>query len=125
MGRIRKALRADLEAGADDRAFGKGWISGVLGLALGLGGLAAVLFLKFPGLLAMPMLRDYYGTPLVRMVLYAVLILAFLLAISNLVIRRQKVMGFTAITAVLVATLLGSSPIKSDVGVETGYYLGL
>lgn len=36
MGVLRRMLRADLEAGAADRAFGTGWFSGVVGLALAL-----------------------------------------------------------------------------------------
>ena len=39
MGKLRQTLRADLEAGAAERAFGTGWISGVLALALALIGL--------------------------------------------------------------------------------------
>jgi sterol desaturase/sphingolipid hydroxylase (fatty acid hydroxylase superfamily) len=125
MGKVRKALRAELEAGVEERGFGKGWISGVLALALGLGGLAAVLFLKFPGLLSMPMLRDYYGMGEVRLALHLVLIGAFVLALSNLVLRRRRTMGLVAVTAVLVATLLGGSRVESEAGYDTGYYLGL
>ena len=125
MGKVRKALRGELEAGADERGFGKGWISGVLALALGVGGLAAVLFLKFPGMLSMPMLRDYYGMGEVRLALHVVLIGAFVLALSNLVLRRRRTMGLVAVTAVLVATLLGGSRVESEAGYDTGYYLGL
>lgn len=113
MGRLRRVLRADLEAPEAERAFGTGWISGVLALALALMGLGTVLFLMFPGILSMPMLRDHYGDPWFRLGLHVVLIGAFVLSVLNLVLRRQKAMGMTAIAAVLTATLLGGSRTES------------
>ena len=107
MGKLRQKLRADLEAPEAERAFGSGWISGVLALALALMGLGAVVFLMFPSLFSMPMLREYYGFAWFRLGLHMALIGAFALALLNLVLRRQKIMGFTAIAAVLIATLLG------------------
>jgi hypothetical protein len=107
MGKLRQTLRADLEAPEAERAFGTGWISGVLALALALMCLGAVLFLMFPGLFSMPVLREYYGFGWFRFGLHLALISAFALAVLNLVLRRQKIMGFAAIAAVLLATLLG------------------
>jgi hypothetical protein len=48
MGKLRRKLRADLEAPEAERAFGTGWFSGVLALALALMCLGAVVFLMFP-----------------------------------------------------------------------------
>ena len=67
MGKLRQILRADLESPEAERAFGSGWISGVLALALAVMGLGAVVFLMFPSLFSMPMLREYYGYPLFRL----------------------------------------------------------
>ena len=125
MGKLRQTLRADLEAPEAERAFGSGWISGVLALALALMCLGAVVFLMFPSLFSVPVLREYYSFPLFRLFLHLALISAFALALLNLVLRRQKIMGFAAIAAVLIATLLGGSRTQSLDVVATDYYLGL
>jgi len=46
----RLKLRGELEAPPALRQFGSGWISGVLGLVLGVAGLLLVLALRAPGL---------------------------------------------------------------------------
>ena len=54
-------VRGELEAPPALRRFGSGWISGVLGLVLGVAGLLLVICLLAPGLLTIPetqMLRD-------------------------------------------------------------------
>jgi hypothetical protein len=50
-------LRREVEAPPTLRRFGSGWISGVLGLVLGVAGLFLVISLRFPALLAMPETR--------------------------------------------------------------------
>ena len=125
MGKLRQALRADLQSERDARKFGTGWISGVLALACALAGLVTVLCIRFPNLLTTPMLREQLDVGLVRLALHVVLILGFLLAVLNLALRRQKVMGFTAVTGILIATLLGGSRAQSSDALDTGVYLGL
>jgi len=125
MGRLRQALRADLQSEKSDRRFGSGWISGVFALFFAMAGLIAVLCLRFPALLTTPMLRDHYDVPLVRIALHLDLILGFGLAVLNLALRRQKIMGLTAITGILVATLLGGSQAASAGELTSGAYLGL
>ena len=125
MGKIRRMLRADLEAEAAARAFGTGWISGVLALACALFGLGSVLFMLLPGVFTMPMLREQYNQPWFRLALHFILIAAFVLAVLNIILRKQKIMGLAAMTAVLVATLLGGSHVESSGALATGYYLGL
>src|SRR5262245_9623982 len=109
MGKLRQTLRTDLEAPQAERALGCGWIRDVLARSLALMCLGAVVFLMFPSLFSMPVLREYYSFPLFRLFLHLALISAFALALLNLVLRRQKIMGFIAIAAVLIATLLGGS----------------
>lgn len=125
MGRLRQALRADLQSEKEDHRFGSGWISGVFALFFAMAGLIAVLCLRFPGLLTTPMLRDHYDVPLVRIALHLDLILGFALAVLNLALRRQKIMGFTAITGILVSTLLGGSQATPAGELTSGAYLGL
>lgn len=125
MGKLRRMLRADLESEAAARAFGTGWISGVLALACGLFGLISVLFLMLPGVFSAPMIREQYDQPWFRVALHFILIGAFVLAVLNIILRKQKIMGLAAITAVLIATLLGGSHVETSGALGTGYYLGL
>jgi hypothetical protein len=125
MGKLRENLRADLQAEKEDRRFGSGWISGVLALFLAMAGLIAVLCLRYPELLTTEMVRAQYDVPLIRVLLHIDLILAFGLAVLNLALRRQKIMGFTAITGVLIATLLGGSQAESSGALTSGIYFGL
>ena len=125
MGKLRNTLRADLEAEKANRRFGSGWISGVLSLFLAMAGLIAVLCLRFPGLLTTEMVRSQYDVPMIRALLHFDLILGFGLAVLNLALRRQKIMGFAAITGILFATLLGGSQAESSGDLTTGLYFGL
>src|SRR5690606_26093563 len=117
------ALREDLES--PDRQFGSGWISGVLALILAIAGLGAVLCLRYPELLTVPEARDIYNVALIRLALFAGLLTAFVLAIVSIVLRRQKVLGFSAITLVLIATALGGSQAQDRINVHSDVYLGL
>ncbi len=125
MGKVRQALRADLQSEKDDRRFGTGWISGVLALFLAMAGLITVLCIRYPNVLTTPMLREQLDVGLVRAALHIVLILGFALAVLNLTLRLQKVMGFVAVTGILVATLLGGSHAQTSDTLETGVYFGL
>lgn len=51
--KIRLAIRNDLEAPAEQRAFGTGWLSGVAALVLGLAALLLLLSTQYAGLFSM------------------------------------------------------------------------
>jgi sterol desaturase/sphingolipid hydroxylase (fatty acid hydroxylase superfamily) len=119
------ALREDLESLEPDRKFGSGWISGVLALVLAIAGLGAVLCLRYPELLTVPEARGVYNVALIRLALFAGLLTAFVLAIVSIVLRRQKILGFSAITLVLIATALGGSQAQDRINVQADVYLGL
>ncbi len=123
MGKLRDNLRADLQS--EDRHFGSGWISGFLALFLAMAGLIAVLCLRYPQLLTTEMVRAQYSVPLIRLLVQIGLVLAFALAILNLTLRRQKIMGFMAIAGILIATLLGGAEVKNSGIVTGGIYFGL
>jgi len=125
MGKVRQALRADLASEKDDRKFGTGWISGVLALFFAMAGLIAVLCIRYPNALTTPMLREQLDVGLVRIALHVDLILGFALAVLNLTLRRQKVMGFVAVAGILIATLLGGSHAQTSDVLDTGVYFGL
>ena len=123
--KIRRELRKDLESPAETRRFGAGWLSGVAGLIAGLAGLFFVLCLRFPGYLTMPAVRDFYDHPLFRLSLHLLLIGAFLSSIVSLSLRSNKILGFTAVTTTLLATVLGGSRVPPHGELTGGAYLGL
>lgn len=105
----RLALRGELEAAPGLRRFGSGWISGVLGLVLGVLGLALVLSLRAPGTFATPEISALHERVWFRLGLHAVLIAAFALSVSSLVLRPAKTLGTCALVPTLLAALLGGS----------------
>lgn len=117
------ALRKDLES--PERQFGTGWISGALALVLSMIGLGTVLCLRYASLLTIPDARAFYNVGLIRLALHAVLIAAFALGTVNIVLRRQKILGLTAIAGVLLATVLGGPGAQERLKIESDVYLGL
>src|SRR3954468_22263802 len=89
----RLKLRGEIEAPAALRKFGSGWISGVLGLVLGVAGLFFVLALRAPGLLAVPEARGVYETVWFRLGLHLLLLTAFALSALSLALRAGKILG--------------------------------
>ncbi|NNJ27434.1 sterol desaturase family protein [Alienimonas chondri] len=103
------ALRDELETPAELRRLGSGWLAGVIGLALSLLGLGAVLCLKYPWLLTMEDARAHYPVHLIRYATLAVLAGGFALGLLSLALRGWKALGVVAVTAALAATLLGGA----------------
>ena len=73
---LRMRLRSELEAPPTLRRFGSGWISGVLGVVLGLAALMLVLCLRLPGALSMPELREHLNASTFRFGLHILLLTA-------------------------------------------------
>src|SRR5215471_12464331 len=90
---VRQKVRSELEAPPALRRFGSGWISGVIGLVLGLAGLLLVVSLRFPGLLAIPEMRFLGENAWFRLGLHVSLIAAFALSLLSLILRRGKTLG--------------------------------
>jgi hypothetical protein len=117
-------IRQDLESPAAERHFGSGWISGVLALTCALAGLGTVLCLRYPQLLTVADARAIYDVGLIRCILQMVLIAGFLLGLISIVLRQRKMLGFTALGLILIATALGGSHAQSR-GIDSDVFLGL
>jgi sterol desaturase/sphingolipid hydroxylase (fatty acid hydroxylase superfamily) len=122
---VRQQLRAELEAPEALRRFGSGWISGVLGLVLGLAGLLLVISLRAPGTFSMPEIGALHGRPAFRLALLGLLTVAFCLSALSLVLRRERLFGTAGVALTLVASLLGGSRATAVVGDPTPLFLGL
>jgi sterol desaturase/sphingolipid hydroxylase (fatty acid hydroxylase superfamily) len=125
LNKVRLKIRADLESPARQRRLGTGWFSGVAAMVAAIAGLFFVLCLRYPNLLTVPPARGLYGNIAFRLGLHFLLIGAFVLAIVSLILRTNKVLGFSAISITLLATILGGSHVQSNGELTTGFYLGL
>ncbi len=107
------------------RAFGTGWISGTLSVALAVIGLGGVLCFLFPAYLTTPEAREVYTVPVMRWVLHAVLVTGFGFGFVSVMLRQNRTLGLIGMTVVLVAVLLGGSRVEIVGEVKSDLYLGL
>jgi sterol desaturase/sphingolipid hydroxylase (fatty acid hydroxylase superfamily) len=122
---LRKDLRAELEAPAESRGFGSGWIAGVLGFALALGALFLVFVLRQPALLSTPELAVLRSSDLFRPVVMGVMLAAFALGCLSLTLRPQKLLGLLAVVITLAASLWATLPAAPDLSGGRHIYFGL
>src|SRR5262245_34166415 len=113
---VRQQVRDDLESPPENRGVGTGWMSGVAALVCSIAGLCFLLCLRYPSILTVPQIRTIYSHPAFRIGLHFLLIGAFAMAIVSLVLRTNKILGFTGITITLLATILGGSRVQSSTG---------
>jgi len=107
--KLRLAIRNDLEAPEETRYFGSGWLSGVAALILGIASLCLLLGERLQGVFSTQMLSPLYALPQFTLMIQALLLISFLLACSNLVLRRNRVLGFSAIVLVLLTITIAET----------------
>ncbi len=122
--KLRLAIRNDLEASEEQRHFGSGWLSGVLALAASLSAFLLLLSQQYPALFAVAELDKVHAHPAYMIAVQALAVIAFVLACLNLVLRRNKIIGFTAIVLVLLTLSFGSVG-ALKVGTPAALHLGL
>jgi sterol desaturase/sphingolipid hydroxylase (fatty acid hydroxylase superfamily) len=121
----RMRIRRELEAPPALRKFGSGWISGVLGIVFGIGGLFSVLMMRFPGVFTMVELAQVHGSAWFRPFLFGLLLFAFVFSMLSLVLRPSKAMGTFGVALTLLAVLLGGSTATAVAQDMTPVYFGL
>ncbi len=107
------------------RHVGSGWISGVVGVFLGAIAFGAVLVLHFPDLLTSADLRSHYSMPVMRALIKLTIGIAFLASCLNLMLRPQRVLGFTGIALTFAAVLLGGADVEIRGDFDSRLYFGL
>ena len=118
-------VRRELEAPPALRRFGSGWISGVLGLMLGIAAVAGVIMIWFPGVFTTAEMSEAYATGWYRPALFGVIIGGFVFSMLSLILRDSKVLGMAGMAATLLALTMGGSsaaPLAAD---ATPLYFGL
>ena len=123
--RFRQLLRSDLESPEIERQFGRGWLSGVAALILAISGFLLVLCLRFPSWFTVPQIRAVYEKPVFHIGLQVWLVAAFVLAIISLVLRQNKILGFTALFLVVLATTLGGAQTGAAVSGPSPVFFGM
>ena len=107
------------------RAFGSGWISGMLAVTTGALGYGAVLCMIFPDLLTTPDARPLYPMVVVRSLVHALLVLGFGLGVLSVLLRRRKTLGLTGIALSVAGTLLGGAGVDVPDAVTGTRAIGL
>lgn len=123
--KLRLAIRNDLEASAETRQFGSGWIGGFLALVASIAGLLLLLSQRFPQWFSMKELAVVHNQTIFSFVVQSILVIAFLLALINLVLRRNKILGFSAITLVFASLLIGQLIDLQEQHIANAYALGV
>ncbi len=126
--KLRLAIRNDLEAPEEARHFGSGWLSGVAALVLGIASLCLLLGERLQGVFSTQMLSPLYALPQFTIIVQALLLVSFLLACCNLVLRRNRVLGFTAILLVLLTitiaeTIDAQAARNSDIALSLDWFV--
>jgi sterol desaturase/sphingolipid hydroxylase (fatty acid hydroxylase superfamily) len=105
----RLALRRELQSHPALTRFGSGWISGVIGLVLGIGSLGLVLVMRFPGLFGTAELAAVREAASFRWVIMGLMLIAYLSSLLSLVLREKKTLGAVGLALTLLASLFGGS----------------
>lgn len=94
-----------------ERHIGGGWISGVLSVTLGALGVGGVFCFLYPEILTRPEVRNAIPLAYLRALLHFVLVGAFALGVTSVVLRRSKLLGGAGLALATLAVLLGGASI--------------
>jgi sterol desaturase/sphingolipid hydroxylase (fatty acid hydroxylase superfamily) len=104
---------------------GYGLITSILALALATCSLLGVLAFHFPEYLTTPELRHQYSVDIMREALFATLLVAGALSLTNLVFGRRRNFNIVAFAIVLLAVALGGSRVPVEDFPDHTPYVGL
>ncbi len=104
---------------------GKGKITGIIALSLGILAVLAVLAFHFPEYLTTPQLRKKYSVDVLREVLLVGMVIAGGMAIANLIRRRNRWLNGAALALILLAVALGGHRVPVGDFRDDTPYIGL
>jgi sterol desaturase/sphingolipid hydroxylase (fatty acid hydroxylase superfamily) len=122
---ILNKIKSELETPRDLRSFGSGWLSGSGALLCGLVSVAFAIALKFPGTLTTPELAKVLATGWFKLFQHLVLLLGYVFALTSLLLRKDKTLGFVSMALVMAAALMGGSQAEAIATRNTSIYFGL
>jgi sterol desaturase/sphingolipid hydroxylase (fatty acid hydroxylase superfamily) len=103
-----RRLKTQLERPREDRPFGSGWLSGGGALLAGLTAAAIMAVMYFPGLFSTPDLATVITPAHLQLLLQVVLLLGYAFALVSLLLSRDKILGWTALFLIVIASLIGT-----------------
>ncbi|MFN9449951.1 MAG: sterol desaturase family protein [Rubrivivax sp.] len=104
---------------------GKGLVSGIVALSLGILCFLGVLAFHFPEYLTTPQLRKSYDVALLRQVLYGALVVAGAVALFNIVLGRRRWLATAAFVLVCLSVALGGHKVPVNDFPDGTPYIGL
>jgi hypothetical protein len=93
---------------------GRGLITGVIALSLGILCFLGVLAFRFPEYLTTPELRRGYDVEMIRKLLFGALVLSGALSLVNIVFNRSRWLASFAFLLVVLSGLLGGHKVEVD-----------
>jgi len=124
MGLITR-LMAEFERPRAKRPFGSGWLSGSLSVLAGLAGLLIILIRFFPETFTMPELQVIHDSGATTLALRVILLVGYALALLSVMLCRRKVLGWTGLGLVVLASLLGTAEPHAIGDARQSLYFGL
>jgi sterol desaturase/sphingolipid hydroxylase (fatty acid hydroxylase superfamily) len=125
MGSFGERLASELEAPIGQRHFGSGWFAGFFALVLALAGLCLVVALRWPSWFATPELEQLQTNALFRPAVHLILLGSYALALLNLLLRPNKLLGFCALAIGISAALLGGANAQPREMASWGIFFGV
>jgi len=122
---VRMKVRHELEVPPALRRFGSGWISGVLGLVLGIGGLLLVISMLAPGILTLPESEPLRTNHWYRVGLHVLLLISFGLSALSLGLRKDRTLGTCGVAVTVLASVIGGSQTTAIIAGRAPMFLGL
>lgn len=123
-GTMLRKLKSELESPRPDRAIGSGWLSGSGALLCGIVSIVLAIALKYPWLTT-PELTIVTRTLSFKLFQHGVLLFGYAIAITSLILRKDKSLGFAALALIMAATLMGGSSNEQLASQNTSIYFGL
>jgi sterol desaturase/sphingolipid hydroxylase (fatty acid hydroxylase superfamily) len=104
---------------------GKGMMSGVIALSLGILCFLGVLAFHFPEYLTTPELRKSYNVDVIRIVMFASLVIAGGISLVNIIFNRSRWLAGAAFLLVVATALLGGHKVPVNDFADNTPYIGL
>ncbi len=104
---------------------GRGLVSGVIALSLGILCFLGVLAFHFPQYLTTPQLRQSYDVDIIRTLMFAALVLAGGMSLVNIIFNRSRWLSGAAFLLVAGAALLGGHKVPVTDFADNTPYIGL
>ena len=118
-------IRSELEKPREARPFGSGWLSGSCALLAGITSILLIVTMNYPSWFLTPQLTFLYEDGWLKVSLRMVTIIGYLLALTSLLLSRNKVLGCSALFLIVASTLIAGADSPADFEKTTSLYFGL